>query len=556
MKSVHLFIFLSLLASCGKSEKSANTNTFVDSKIYGGEIVESGKWQSVVAFAKIKSSGELKESFCTGTLIDDKTILTAAHCFSRNPLYYKRSTVVSRDNVDQENPRTRRISNILLHPKYTGKDSPYDFALVKVEKAFEVDKEIIITPSKKEEFELNSKVHIVGFGKRENGESGVKFEAQTVIRSNQSVEFTAGGKGKDTCSGDSGGPVFQKTKGDTFEFIGVTSRTPDDAKTFCGDKTLYGKVSVGMKWVEAEELIAKAKELSNETSITLLEKSLVLYPNYFKAYLELGKTYLKFGKNDKALNNFLKASMVNLKSVETLDNLAKIYRVRGDKVSEKTFLSRLIVLVPSDHNYFDRLVELGEKERAEVARGVGRFQLGELHLAKLDLELYPKNPQATFTLAFLQFKMGELDQSLKTLKTLKNGAPIAVNMTDKRGDTFLLVSVFEGHLKIIKELMKFKPDLRVKDNFGNSLTEAAWWSKKFEVIDYLMEQGVPWNANNYFKQFLSMVKYENLEVVRYLLKKGIDTTLVGPNGVTAQFLAKETQNQELIDLINSYTPQK
>jgi len=556
VKSVNLVIFLSLLVSCGNSNESVNTDVVHSSKIYGGDKVENGKWPSVVAFAKVKSSGELKESFCTGTLIDTNTILTAAHCFSRNPVYYKRSTVVSRDDVGTENPRTRKIENILIHPKYIGKDSPFDFALVKVEKAFEISNDEIVTPSKKINFSPKAKVQLVGFGKRENGESGVKFEAKTFIRENQELEFIAGGKGKDTCSGDSGGPVFQKSKDEKFEFIGVTSRTPDDASIFCGDKTLYGKVSVGMKWVEAESLIARAVELSNRTSIQLLEKSLKVYPKYFKAYVELGKVYLKFQEIEKALSNFLKASIINLKSIESLDNLAKIYRIQKDQVSEKNTLTRLIVLSPNDHQYFDRLVELGDKERAEVSRGLGRFQMGELHLAKLDLEFYPLNSQATFALAFLYFKMGELEKSLKTLKTLKNGAPIAVNMTDRRGDTFLLVSVFEGHLEVIKELMKFSPDLRVRDNFGNSLTEAAWWSKKFAVIDYLMEQGVAWDANNYFEQFLSMVKHENMEVVRFLLRKGIDTTLIGPNGVTAQFLANETQNQVLIDLIKSYTAEK
>ncbi|OUR98457.1 hypothetical protein A9Q84_03335 [Halobacteriovorax marinus] len=556
MKSTSLIIFLSLLVSCGKSEQTPSTHEIKTSKIYGGDIVKSGQWPSVVAIAKLNSDGGLRESFCTGTLIDQSTVLTAAHCFSRNLSYYKRKAVITRDNVDAKDPRISKIKAIILHPKYQGKDSSYDFALVKVESAFEISAEKIIAPSKKKTFEARDVVRIVGFGKRENGESGIKFEAGTVIREDQHVEFTAGGKGKDTCSGDSGGPVFQKNQKDIYEFVGVTSRTPDDASVFCGDKTIYGKVSVAMKWVEAERLIAKAIELSNEESIKLLEKSLQIYPRYFKAYLELGKVYLKFRNINKASRNFLNASLIKADNIEALDNLAKIHAIQEDKFSEITILSRLIVLSPNTTRYFERLVELGKKEKAEISRGIGRFQKGDLHLAKLDLLEYPNDSFATFTLAFLYLKIGEAEKALQTLKSIKTNSIAAVNMKDKRGDTILLTAVFEGHLLIIKELMRFSPNLSVRDGYGNSLTEAAWWSKKLDIIDFLISKGVPFEANNYFEQFLSMISFENMEVVNFLLAKGIDTTLIGPEGATAQILAKETQNQELIELINSYTPKK
>ena len=65
---------LILTASCGKGHQSQDGGTVTTGSIVGGSPVKSGQFESVVALTR---DGH---SFCTGNLIDEKTILTAGHC--------------------------------------------------------------------------------------------------------------------------------------------------------------------------------------------------------------------------------------------------------------------------------------------------------------------------------------------------------------------------------------------------------------------------------------------------------------------------------------------
>jgi len=95
---------------------------------------------------------------------------------------------------------------------------------------------------------------LVGFGRSEVG-SGVKREvnvnidqhadineAETRLRFESDLEFTAGGRGFDSCNGDSGGPAYILT--DTGRrVVGLTSRGFPPLGT-CGEGGIYTRVDV------------------------------------------------------------------------------------------------------------------------------------------------------------------------------------------------------------------------------------------------------------------------------------------------------------------------
>ncbi len=554
MRIILFLTFSTLLASCsGKKEQlDAVKEKKISSRIYGGQRVVENKWKSVVSISKLNFKGEIGNSFCTGTLIDEKTVLSAAHCFSRVKEYYMRSAAITREDIDSKKRTYTKIKNIRLHPNYTGKDSAFDFALIDLENSAGVEPADITALSSTKDILEGEEVELVGFGKIEDGSNGIKFEVRTKVREDLDIEFTAGGNGKDTCSGDSGGPVFTKNKRGEYEFFGVTSRTPDDANTFCGDKTIYGKVSVAMNWVKAERLIDLALEENSLESIALLKKAKIVFPKYFKLYTLLGEFYLKFEMFDKAIANLSVANNFKIDDFKTIDLLRETYARMGNVDAEVLTLKRLLTLDPNNEKYFERLDFFGETDLAEIYRGIGRFKKGDIELAKLDLELHMGDPMAAFIMAFSELKMSNFEESKKILSDLSDEDIIAINFRDKRGDTFLLAAVYEGREELVSELLRFKPDLSVRDVYGNNLAEVAWWAKNFHMIKLLRGLGVEWNPNDYFLQFTYFIKGEKLDDVRFMLEMGIDLSLVGPKGETAINLARETKNQELIELVESY----
>ncbi|WP_127718198.1 trypsin-like serine protease [Halobacteriovorax sp. HLS] len=552
MKLVILLTFILVLASCGSKKEETHSNELFSGGIYGGVEVSANKWSNVIGFAKKDSDGKLESTFCSGTLISKTRVLSAAHCFKKSPYYYINKVVVTRDSISAEAPRVRKIKSITKHPFYKGADSGFDFAVVELAGEFDIEEDQLVPNSKMTNFSIGQDVEIVGFGKRENGESGIKYEALTRVRENQKIEFVAGGEGKDTCSGDSGGPVFTKNEDGRYEFVGITSRTPDEATAYCGDKTIYGKVAVAMKWVKAYELNLKAKELNNLESIEILKQSQLLFSNYYDTYMLIGKISFENDLYAEAKRAFQTANQLRPKLNTPLEYLLKIVQAQGDIDHERLVLGRLLVLNPAQYKYFERLSEISSTESALLNRGVGYFKKDRLAFAYLDLENLGTT-SAKFLLSFISLKMENPEDALKHMMSITDDNVIIVDIADRNNDTYLIAAIYKGNLQLVKEVLRLGANRNVFDAYNNSPTALAWWSRNLEILDYLIEQGFDFKVEDYFEQFLSLVSSQKIKEVRFLLKHGMDPTIVGPDGVSAVELAKETRNQELIDLISLYT---
>jgi endonuclease G len=101
---------------------------------------------------------------------------------------------------------------------------------------------------------------LVGFGRSEVG-SGVKREvnvnidrptdineAETRLRFESDLEFIAGGRGFDSCNGDSGGPAYISSSNGR-RVVGLTSRGFPPRGT-CGEGGIYTRVDVHSDFIK------------------------------------------------------------------------------------------------------------------------------------------------------------------------------------------------------------------------------------------------------------------------------------------------------------------
>ncbi|XP_034376339.1 coagulation factor XI isoform X1 [Arvicanthis niloticus] len=210
--------------------------TKIKPRVVGGTASVHGEWPWQVALHT--SQGHL----CGGSIIGDQWILTAAHCFSgietpKNLRVY--GGIVNQSEIN-EDTAFFRVQEIIIHNQYTTAESGYDIALLKLESSMNYTdfQRPICLPSKGDRNVVHTDCWVTGWGytgsrdKVQNTLQKAKVplvwneECQTRYRRHKITNkmICAGYKegGKDTCKGDSGGPLACKHNG-VWHLVGITS---------------------------------------------------------------------------------------------------------------------------------------------------------------------------------------------------------------------------------------------------------------------------------------------------------------------------------------------
>jgi MYXO-CTERM domain-containing protein len=216
-------------------------------EILGGEVVQPGEYEEVVA---LLVAGQV---VCSGTRIAPGLVLTAGHCLTRwSPELMSVAT-----GVDGETgPRTQVLATG-VHPEFCDCDEDaFDYGYVQVLPGAldtEAVATLIVDQAEWDDLvDADTDVTIVGYGDDPaHGETARTKRKVTVPihdGSPSGQEFAAGGDFRDSCGGDSGGPVFVELPDGTRRQIGITSRGSDP----CGEGGVYANPYPALGWLRAE----------------------------------------------------------------------------------------------------------------------------------------------------------------------------------------------------------------------------------------------------------------------------------------------------------------
>ncbi|KAF6084209.1 kallikrein B1 [Phyllostomus discolor] len=246
-----------------RSGDDTGCTTKMATRIVGGTNSSWGEWPWQVSLqVKLKT----QKHVCGGSIIADRWVLTAAHCF--NGLSYLDTWriyggLLNLSAITTETPFSQ-IKEIIIHENYSIAENTHDIALIKLEAPLNLTEfqKPICLPSRDDANVMDSNCWITGWGyTRERGEiQSILQKVKIPLVTNEECQkryrdyeitkrmICAGYKegGKDACKGDSGGPLVCQ-RNEMWHLVGVTSWGEGCARK--EQPGVYTKVAEYVDWI-------------------------------------------------------------------------------------------------------------------------------------------------------------------------------------------------------------------------------------------------------------------------------------------------------------------
>lgn len=149
------------------------------------------------------------------------------------------------------------------------------------------------------------------------------------------------------------------------------------------------------------------------------------------------------------------------------------------------------------------------------------------NLEGLDLEDLCKKhiqlPRADFArgCVFLQqVALGNMHEVQRTVEVVSNGTGNIVNFRDYDRRSPLHLAASEGHLEMVKYLVRMGAKINRSDRWGNSPIDDAFRHKHYAVMEYLRENGGTFGSTSQATNFIAAAYEGDLQEVQTLYQLG------------------------------------
>lgn len=249
MKVITLILSLFILDSSGMTVE-------ISPRVFGGSRIGSEDFLSKVTVGVYNKKLNL---ICTGTIISENIILTAAHCIEG--VHAKNMEVVFDQNIYASVEKREKVSDLIVHNSYVHSSIiENDLALLKLKRSIRSGYEVMdLSHSIDLELSKHILVEVAGFGV-----SRVNFPrmgAGTLRKTEVKLDFYDAhekllvldqSEGKGICFGDSGGGAFYEINGELIQ-IGVNSfvnsKEENHQKVDCKNKAFLTNISYFYSWI-------------------------------------------------------------------------------------------------------------------------------------------------------------------------------------------------------------------------------------------------------------------------------------------------------------------
>lgn len=222
--------------------------------VVGGSDAPAGRWPATAAIVRNGFTD------CTGVLVAEDVLLTAGHCIGEG----ERAVHFGVDHQDAD-----VVVGIADQLEYPDSGATLDVGLIWLDEPVAASLPPVMLGCAVGYLTDGAEAQLVGFGNTETDGGGPTSRQQEVgvevtdadcssVGDGCRVpgsELIAGGDGADSCSGDSGGPLY--VWGDDVPYVaGVTSRAALSGTRTCGDGGVYVRFDAIAAWIEAEADVA------------------------------------------------------------------------------------------------------------------------------------------------------------------------------------------------------------------------------------------------------------------------------------------------------------
>jgi chymotrypsin len=240
---------------CGKQ-----LYTPLGQRIVGGSVARAHSWPWQVLVQGVNN-------MCGGSLVDERHVITAAHCITSTQDPYTVTVGLHDRNGVTYMEQIIKVEKIYVHEQYDEATTANDVAILYLSKSVQVTDKVNFICLPGAEAKIDDKVYLAGWGRTSgNGDASVvlkqtdltvtncgKFWAPSQFDAKKQICAVISRSG--ACQGDSGGPLMYQSNGQWY-LNGIVSFGENTCNTNMG--TVFARVSYYLPWFRAKMALAKA----------------------------------------------------------------------------------------------------------------------------------------------------------------------------------------------------------------------------------------------------------------------------------------------------------